>query len=157
MRRLAESLALFCAAASADAFGCGPGPQLRVADKAVCATHDYPAQHYPAKPVGACSDGALGGHCTGGVAGAKCYEIFPSSPGGQCSSGDVAGNLAAGCSDGHCDGFKWEWGNGIAFILAFIGVKLVLHEATNTPYALKCMRKGQIIALKQALQAGRSD
>jgi len=28
-------------------------------------------------------------------------------------------------------------------------VKLVLHEATNTPYALKCMRKGQIIALKQ--------
>jgi hypothetical protein len=28
-------------------------------------------------------------------------------------------------------------------------VKLVLHTPTNTPYALKCMRKGQIIALKQ--------
>jgi len=28
-------------------------------------------------------------------------------------------------------------------------VKLVLHTPTNTPYALKCMRKGQIVALKQ--------
>jgi len=28
-------------------------------------------------------------------------------------------------------------------------VKLVLHLPTNTPYALKCMRKGQIVALKQ--------
>ena len=25
----------------------------------------------------------------------------------------------------------------------------MLHTPTNTPYALKCMRKGQIIALKQ--------
>jgi hypothetical protein len=25
----------------------------------------------------------------------------------------------------------------------------VLHTPTNTPYALKCMRKGQIVALKQ--------
>ena len=28
-------------------------------------------------------------------------------------------------------------------------VKLVVHKPTDTPYALKCMRKGQIIALKQ--------
>ena len=28
-------------------------------------------------------------------------------------------------------------------------VKLVVHTPTNTPYALKCMRKGQIMALKQ--------
>ena len=28
-------------------------------------------------------------------------------------------------------------------------VKLVVHTPTDTPYALKCMRKGQIIALKQ--------
>jgi hypothetical protein len=28
-------------------------------------------------------------------------------------------------------------------------VKLVVHRPTNTPYALKCMRKGQVIALKQ--------
>mmetsp|Transcript_18118 Transcript_18118/g.43343 ORF Transcript_18118/g.43343 Transcript_18118/m.43343 type:complete len:789 (-) Transcript_18118:558-2924(-) len=28
-------------------------------------------------------------------------------------------------------------------------VKLVVHTSTNTPYALKCMRKGQVIALKQ--------
>jgi len=28
-------------------------------------------------------------------------------------------------------------------------VKLVIHQGTNTPYALKCMRKGQVIALKQ--------
>merc|ERR1719201_2774336 len=28
-------------------------------------------------------------------------------------------------------------------------VKLVVHKPTNTPYALKCMRKGQVIALKQ--------
>ena len=28
-------------------------------------------------------------------------------------------------------------------------VKLVVHKPTDTPYALKCMRKGQVIALKQ--------
>jgi len=28
-------------------------------------------------------------------------------------------------------------------------VKLVIHTPTQTPYALKCMRKGQVIALKQ--------
>ena len=33
-------------------------------------------------------------------------------------------------------------------------VKLVLHTPTNTPYALKCMRKGQIIALKQVGRVG---
>ena len=38
----------------------------------------------------------------------------------------------------------------LSYLLTYFGrVKLVLHKPTNTPYALKCMRKGQIIALKQ--------
>ena len=32
---------------------------------------------------------------------------------------------------------------------AFGRVKLVLHEATDTTYALKAIRKGQVIAMKQ--------